>query len=186
MNNPAIINQHISESIKHQRRVREWSLDKMSEITGVSKAMLGQIERKESNPTIATLWKIATGFRCSFSSLLSPSFNLNNSNTHHPFDDQSKINEENMKIKTLFSYSPVTKMETFEITLLNNHRQESSAHINGVTEHIHVLSGELTLIDGGLEVLLKEGEQYILNADVNHGYQDNIGKTRFLDIIYYP
>lgn len=39
-------------------------------MTGVSKAMLGQIERGESSPTVTTLWKIATGLQVSFSSLL--------------------------------------------------------------------------------------------------------------------
>ncbi len=33
--------------------------------------MLRQIERGESSPTIATLWKIASGFDGSFSSLAS-------------------------------------------------------------------------------------------------------------------
>ena len=32
--------------------------------------MLGQIERGESSPTVATLWKIATGLHISFTSLL--------------------------------------------------------------------------------------------------------------------
>ncbi len=32
--------------------------------------MLGQIEREESSPTIATLWKIASGFETSFSSFI--------------------------------------------------------------------------------------------------------------------
>ncbi|EOS93801.1 putative HTH-type transcriptional regulator YdcN [Erwinia tracheiphila PSU-1] len=33
----------------------------------MSKAMLGQIERRESSPAVATLWKIATGFNVPFS-----------------------------------------------------------------------------------------------------------------------
>jgi transcriptional regulator with XRE-family HTH domain len=49
---------------------RSWSLDVTSQKTGVSKAMLGQIERGESSPTIATLWKIASGFDVLFSSFV--------------------------------------------------------------------------------------------------------------------
>lgn len=61
---------HIALTLKKLRQERGWSLDKAAEKTGVSKAMLGQIERQESSPTIATLWKIASGFQTSFSSFL--------------------------------------------------------------------------------------------------------------------
>lgn len=43
---------------KELRRERGWSLDKTALETGVSKAMLGQIEREESSPSIATLMTI--------------------------------------------------------------------------------------------------------------------------------
>ncbi len=46
------------------------SLDNVANMTGVSKSMLGQIERGESSPTVATLWKIATGLHISFTALL--------------------------------------------------------------------------------------------------------------------
>src|ERR1700735_226800 len=61
---------HISLTLKSLRQQRGWSLDRTAEETGVSKAMLGQIERQESSPTIATLWKIASGFNTSFSSFI--------------------------------------------------------------------------------------------------------------------
>jgi len=57
---------HISVTLQLLRKQRGWSLDKTAAATGVSKAMLGQIERGESSPTVATLWKIATGFETSF------------------------------------------------------------------------------------------------------------------------
>src|SRR6476659_6616138 len=61
---------NIARTLKALRQERGWSLDKTAEETGVSKAMLGQIEREESSPTIATLWKIASGFNVSFSSFI--------------------------------------------------------------------------------------------------------------------
>ena len=51
----------IAENLKRIRKENKWSLDTVSDMTGVSKSMLGQIERGESSPTISTLWKIATG-----------------------------------------------------------------------------------------------------------------------------
>ncbi|GIN63302.1 hypothetical protein J27TS8_32950 [Robertmurraya siralis] len=41
-----------------------------AELSGVSKAMIGQIERGESSPTLSTIWKIANGLKVSFTSLI--------------------------------------------------------------------------------------------------------------------
>ncbi|MHC8521501.1 helix-turn-helix domain-containing protein [Rossellomorea sp. H39__3] len=60
----------IGDNIRKIRKERGLSLDQVADRTGVSKAMIGQIERDDSNPTVATLWKIANGLKVSFSSLL--------------------------------------------------------------------------------------------------------------------
>ena len=61
------LNLIIGNRLKTIRNNRNLSLSEVSEITGVSKAMLGQIERGQSNPTVSTLWKIANGLKVSFS-----------------------------------------------------------------------------------------------------------------------
>ena len=63
------INDIISENLKLYRKQSGYSLEHLSEITGVSKTMLGQIERKTSIPSITTLWKIANGLKVSFTEL---------------------------------------------------------------------------------------------------------------------
>ena len=66
------ITQHLATTLKALRQARGWSLSKLAEETGVSKAMLGQIERNESSPTVSTLWKIATGLNVPFSAFITP------------------------------------------------------------------------------------------------------------------
>ena len=60
----------IGKVLKKIRRERALTLDNTAELTGVSKTMLGQIERGVSVPTISVLWKIAKGLQLSFSTLL--------------------------------------------------------------------------------------------------------------------
>lgn len=60
----------ISKNVRLLRDQKKLSLEKMAELTGVSKTMIGQIERGESTPTITTLWKIANGLKVSFSELI--------------------------------------------------------------------------------------------------------------------
>lgn len=68
--NESAFKSEIAHHLKSERKKRGLSLDATSKLTGVSKAMLGQIEREESSPTISTLWKIASGLDTSFSAFL--------------------------------------------------------------------------------------------------------------------
>ena len=179
-----MITRQIATQLKHLRKNKGWSLDKTAQATGVSKAMLGQIEREESSPTIATLWKIATGLDASFSSFIH-----SDKDDAYAFSKQHQAaftHDPNMQVSTLFSFSPVTRMETFEITLTNRHEQRSSAHASGVTEHIHVLEGQLVVFQQNAWYTVNANEQFILSADAEHGYRDENGKTTFIDIICYP
>ncbi len=51
----------IGDTIKEIRKDKHLTLGVLAEKSGVSKAMLSQIESDKVNPTIATLWKISTG-----------------------------------------------------------------------------------------------------------------------------
>ena len=51
----------ISDRIRKWRLEKKWSLDKLADITGLSKSYLSQIENNEKNPPIGTLTKIAFG-----------------------------------------------------------------------------------------------------------------------------
>ena len=64
------MNLKIGEKLKILRTTRTLSLDDVSALTGVSKPMLGQIERGQSIPTVTTLWKIATGLKTPLSFFL--------------------------------------------------------------------------------------------------------------------
>ena len=63
------LNQNIAINLKRIRQARGMSLDLVAEQTGVSKSMLGQIERGEANPTIGILGRIVSGLRIGLDSL---------------------------------------------------------------------------------------------------------------------
>ncbi|WP_261836640.1 helix-turn-helix domain-containing protein [Vibrio ishigakensis] len=169
----------IASHLKACRKERKLSLDATSKLTGVSKAMLGQIEREESSPTIATLWKISSGLDISFSAFFAHQPELQSSESVFPDDAK-------MKVKTLFPYKADTGMEMFEISLIDRHQQMSTAHSVGVIEHIHVLEGELNLFFDNEWHLFKKGETVRFFADQPHGYEALSEKTVFQDIICYP
>ncbi|TGV00162.1 XRE family transcriptional regulator, partial [Mesorhizobium sp. M8A.F.Ca.ET.173.01.1.1] len=92
----------IAKNLATYRSKHQLSLDKMANLTGVSKNMLSQIEKGTSNPTITTLWKIANGLHLPLSQLTST--------MHEPVDfvDESDIIpivEDKVKIFPYFPYN---------------------------------------------------------------------------------
>jgi transcriptional regulator with XRE-family HTH domain len=154
------------------------SLDKAALLTGVSKAMLGQIERGESAPTIATLWKIAGGLNLSFSSFFA-------GRAGSDFRQVPFPNDANMAIRVVFPFDAATRMEMFEVTLSNRHHQRSPAHRFGVVEHVVAVSGVLDLIHEGRVHRLKPGLAHRFHADVAHQYRAASDTVVFQDIICY-
>nr|WP_157532773.1 helix-turn-helix domain-containing protein [Moritella dasanensis] len=175
-----MINIHTSlgSRLKIARSNKGWSLDKTSQHTGVSKAMLGQIERGESSPTVVRLWNIANGFELPLSYFLT---DLAQTVTT---PSTLENNEDDIKIVTLFPYDENTKLEIFQITLDPQRQHISAPHNAGVVEHIIAVDGTmeyfLALTVGGIAEqwhTLKQGEGIKFNADQTHGYRNVTDKS---------
>lgn len=176
----------ISEQLKEARKERNLSLDEAAKLTGVSKPMLGQIERGQSIPTITTLWKIATGLKVPLSSFLQEQ--------HSEYSvvsvDQGKlISADNgrMRAYTVFSYDPIRNVEVFFIEFDPDCRHSSEKHNPGVEEYVMVLSGTLQLVLNGQEVCLSEKQAIRFRADIPHAYNNPYAeKCTVYNIIFYP
>lgn len=174
------LKQHIAEHLKAIRAERKLSLDAVAKLTGVSKAMLGQIERQESSPTIAKLWQIASGLDTSFSAFLDPAArNQAQSETIFPDDPD-------MQITPLIEYDLQVGYEMLDVWLFHHHVQHSNAHAHGVIETVWVLEGELEVFcDHGWH-LVKTNEVFRFHADQRHSYRAHTERTRFQNIVNYP
>jgi transcriptional regulator with XRE-family HTH domain len=58
------------ERLRGERRSRGWSMDRLAEASGVSRAMISKIERGESSPTAVLLGKLSAALELSVSELL--------------------------------------------------------------------------------------------------------------------
>lgn len=181
------LNQHLAKTVKQLRKDKGWSLDRTAQETGVSKAMLGQIERMESSPTVATLWKIAGGFNCSLSTFLESSSQDADSPVIRTTDElRRQPATDEMLVATLFPYETRFGFEVFELTLETGYERISEPHEPGVTEHIIVQSGELELLLEGKWLQLPKGASVRFAADQIHGYRNVTQEPAiFLDIIHY-
>lgn len=179
------INKILALNLKIIRKERKLSLDKLADITGVSKSMLGQIERGESSPTITTIWKIANGLKISFTSLL---------NKPQPEiliitkKDIDPLIEDNGKYK-LYSFFPYDNERNFEIYSVEIERGgylNAEPHIQGTKEFITVFKGEITIRVGNEEYNINEGESIQFRADRPHSYHNSGDKyTKINMVIFY-
>ncbi|MBY5942058.1 helix-turn-helix domain-containing protein [Halomonas sp. DP5N14-9] len=181
---------HIATTLKGLRQAQGWSLERAARETGVSKAMLGQIERGESSPTVATLWRIASGFRVSFSSLFgSPTRAMDGPLEERRVSIDDSVwgrDSAGMRAKLLFPYDPMLGFEMFEIELAEGAESASSPHAPGVVEHLVVVEGELVLAIDDDWHLLKAGEGLRFFADRPHLMRnEGPGTLRFHDVIHY-
>jgi len=166
----------ISSRLKQLRQDAGWSLDKTAAETGVSKAMLGQIEREESSPTIATLWKIANGFNVSFSSFIAEAKK----------PSTALLKDDKIEAQTLFAYDETVRCEIFVIELLPGCEHISPAHKPGVIEHVIVVEGSMELFKEGAWSKLTKGQAVRFSANEQHGYRNpNKKVARIHNIIHY-
>ncbi|MBZ5749525.1 MULTISPECIES: helix-turn-helix domain-containing protein [Metabacillus] len=180
------INLIIAKNLKALRESKKLSLEKVAELTGVSKTMIGQIERGESSPTITTIWKIANGLKISFTSLI---------NNPQPDtivvlrNEIQTLSEDNGKYR-VYPYFPFEDNKRFEVYSVEIEKSgilSSDSHREGTEEFITVFEGELTVSVNNNEYTLKNGDSIKFKADRPHTYH-NSGETlaRLSMILYYP
>lgn len=162
-------NMMIGQRLKAARQSRNMTLNKLAEVTGVSKPMLGQIERGQSSPTVNTLWKIATGMKIPFSSFLQEQ---GAEYTIVDLQKQNMVVEENgaMRAYTFFAFDPVRSYEAFYIEFDSGCQHDSEKHNDGVEEYVFVSYGKLDMVLNGTKITLEEKQAVRFEANISHSY----------------
>lgn len=178
------INDIISENLKLYRKQSGYSLEHLSEITGVSKTMLGQIERKTSIPSITTLWKIANGLKVSFTELTQENSTIIRKVT---LDDMQPLMSEDQKCKVypFFKFDIEKKFESYMATIEPEGRMNGSPHGSRAIEYITVYEGTLTLVLDGETFLIHKDEAIQFNANMFHYYANEDDITIRLHIVIH-
>lgn len=175
----------LAKNLKKIREERSLSLDKVALLTSVSKSMLGQIERGESNPTLSTVWKIANGLHVSFTELIKEQQNeheiIRKSEVIMIEEDQGKC-----KIAPYFTYEDGRPYEVYKVDMQPYGYIQAEPHPRGTIEIIIVYEGEVTVRIDEREFTLYEGDATRFKADETHVYH-NSGKqvTKLGIVIYY-
>ncbi|MCM3759847.1 XRE family transcriptional regulator [Alkalihalobacillus oceani] len=177
----------IGKRLKNMRQQRGWSLDTLAQHCQVSKPMLGQIERGESNPTVSTLWKIANGLNVSFTAFLEeqqPSVKIVRAAEVEPITEQ----DGRFNVYPIFPKEDRKPFELFTVRLEAGATYCAEAHRTGVEEYIVVQKGSLSLEVRAERHQLKAGDGIHFVADEEHYYRNESAEEDCLLtlVIFYP
>jgi transcriptional regulator with XRE-family HTH domain len=159
----------VGENLRHLRRKHSLSLEQLSHMSGVSRAMLGQIETGKSAPTINLLGRIAEALRVSVASLIS---NPGTGGTVIvPRDRATTVTsgEGGLVSRALFPWGDPQSVEIYEVTIGPAHHEAFTAAAPGTKKSLVLLSGEVVVTVGeDIPVRLVNGDTILFNADAPH------------------
>ena len=162
----------IGRNLRRLRVRQGYSLERLATASGVSRAMLGQIELGKSVPTISLLWKVAKALGVPFSALNVDGESFSNRVLRA---DEAKIltsRDGRFTSRALFPHDAERRVEFYEIELAPHATEKASAHAPGTLENLIVTAGEVEISVGGETHHLKAKDAILFQADLPHVYKN--------------
>ena len=171
----------VGENLRRLRTQRGLSLEKLAQQSGVSRAMLGQIELGQSAPTINVLWKIASGLGVTFSALIT---SQQRSGPLVLRAEQARLltsSDRKFSSRALFPVNEPRRVEFYELRLLPGGVEHAEAHAAGTVENLVVAAGAVDIEVGDQRHALEAGDAIMFEADGAHVYRN---RARGESILY--
>jgi transcriptional regulator with XRE-family HTH domain len=162
----------VGANLRRLRTRRGLSLERLAQSSGVSRAMLGQIELGQSAPTINVLWKIARALEVTFSALIST---RTQSGALVLRASESKLltsKDRAFSSRALFPFDEPRRVEFYELRLAAGAVEDADAHPPGTGENLVVTAGTVEIDVAGDTHKLEAGDSILFEADTAHAYRN--------------
>ena len=166
------ISARVAQNLQRLRGKRQLSLDALARQSGVSRAMLAQIESGRSVPSIKVLCKIAKALKVSVAAFLE----------QRSFDGVALLSASQSKrlvsangafvSRALFPFDTARQSEFYELRLSPLGEEYSEGHGPGVQENLVVSQGVLEISVNDERYLLSTGDSILFYADQPHRYRN--------------
>jgi transcriptional regulator with XRE-family HTH domain len=163
----------VAANLRRLRVRRGLSLERLANVSGVSRAMLGQIELGQSVPTINVLWKIAAALEVPFAALANQQ---QTGSTVVLRAAESKIltsADGRFRSRALFPFVDPRRVEFYELRILPGAVERADAHQPGTTENLVVHQGHVAIRLGDALHRLGPGDAILFVADRPHEYRND-------------
>lgn len=179
------LDQLIADNLRFHRARLGLSIGQLAEQTGLSKAVISQLEKGGANPTVNTLCRLAEALRQPLSALLEP----------RPVSARRILRSELPRLDgeagtAVTCYFPVTPRRRFECFLLElapGARHDTAGHSENSEEYLIVREGPLTVVVAGKVFLLDREDALFFDGGQAHSYRnDGSRPASAYSISYYP
>ena len=176
----------VGANLRRLRIKRGLSLERLAQRSGVSRAMLSQIELGQSTPTIALLWKVARALEVTFSSLIT------SQTTAAPLvmrAREAKVltsQDRSFSSRALFPVDQPRRVEFYRLELAPRSQEQASAHPAGTWENLVLTNGLLEIEVEGSTHSLDTGDAILFRADEPHTYRNpgDVAAVMYLVMTY--
>ncbi len=168
----------LGKTIARLRTAGNLSLGDLSEMSGVAKSMISQIEKNESNPTLGTLSRLSLALGVSVETVLSGGESQNMLVQHSRVQDTPHLKSEDglCELRIIGWIDTVQWVQWYDFKAEPGGILESSPHPTGSVENLSVLAGTLQVRVGDNVWIAQTGETLRYRADAKHAIE-NIGNS---------
>jgi transcriptional regulator with XRE-family HTH domain len=165
----AALSGQLGKSVQRLRKANNLSLSELSEHSGVAKSIISQIERNETNPTLATIWRLAQALDVSIERVLQERDDsaflekMSRGDTPILVSDDGKC-----RLAITGWIKTVDWLQCYDFFAEPGGVLASEAHPRGAVECLTVLEGELTVEAAAERENVRAGETLRYRADRPH------------------
>lgn len=169
----------VGANLRRLRLRRGLSLERLARSSGVSRAMLGQIELGQSTPTISLLWKIARALGVTFSALITSPGAAAPQVLRKRDAKLLTSQDRTFTSRALFPVDQPRRVEFYQLELAAGGEEQAPPHAPGTVENLVVAAGTVEIAVDGARHELQAGDAILFQADRDHAYR-NPGTTKAL------
>jgi transcriptional regulator with XRE-family HTH domain len=164
------LSEKLGQTILRLRTADKLSLGDLSEMSGVAKSMISQIEKNETNPSLATLSRLSLALGTSVEAMVSRGDDEDTLVEKLRVKDIPLLKSEDglCELRIIGSIDTVQWLQWYDFKAEPGGVLESSPHPDGSIENLSVLSGEITVQVGQQVWRAKRGETLRYKADRDH------------------
>jgi transcriptional regulator with XRE-family HTH domain len=188
VNDPRRIEAALAANVREWRTRRGWSQSELAARAGLSKGMLVQVEQAQTNPSIATLCKLANALGIALVTLVEltdePAIRrITPADVAWLWRGRAKGSAAGL----IAGVEAPVPVELWEWRIAARDGYDAIAHPAGTREFIYVLEGAAAVSVDGVEVVAAAGECAVFQADRPHRYASAHGRpTRFVMVVVEP
>ncbi|MEJ7739353.1 MAG: XRE family transcriptional regulator [Chitinophagaceae bacterium] len=175
-------NLKIGDRIRSMRLNQKRTLQEIADASELSRSMISKIENNKTVPSVAALVKVAQALGTNISNLLEHDGFLNAIiTTRQRAEENLTSTDKGYYIYPYGSEYHEKKMQPFLFVARKGEvKQHELSHVG--EEFIYIISGQMKMLVGEVEYLLRTGDSLYFNSTQKHGIMPVSNEVTYLDI----